>query len=244
MYGQYLPSRPFHTYGSLRGLTGDVKRLTRGQTSLIIDVEYEAPRALYLTGRSSDASQPVSWTISTGLDRSSLTSEQVTFVSLSRIVIARSVQVIVALDAGAVATEVIASAAVIPVELSADAAIAAGLEITRPTTDANAGFSPLPIVQSIVPVFIDSLIPPTVLEAFGPTRRRGFTFYNNALSNAFILFGGTVAVSPTFFSVRVGPLGYFEAPYSYSGRASIVWAVAGAGNGQLTLLTYDETEGF
>lgn len=239
-----LPSGPFRARGPLRGLTGDVRNIPNGGSAMLIDVEYETPRALLVNCQANEllSAGLISYTVRTGLDRSPLradTVEQPADLVFNRIVVARSLQVIIQYPAGQPNPSVNVAAAVLPIDLNAEASSVLGF---APAIDRGPPNSALSFVapESIVSATFDSNITvPAQVAVFGPGRRAGFSVYNNSASILYLNMGGVFA-APFAFTIPMAPGSYFEAPYNYSGPMAYVFAAAGPGTAQFAAFGFDQ----
>lgn len=239
-----LPSGPFRAAGPLRGLTGDRRTVRRGATAMLVDVEYETPRALLVTIQAFEqlSAGAIGYSIRTGLDRTPLRTDdylQLADLALSRIIIARSVQVLVSYGATEPNPSVDVAAAVIPLDLNADASTVLGFTPATDRGPPNSGLSFIGL-QAVGSVTLDSLITvPAQVAVFGPGRRAGFSVYNNSLSTLYLNLSGGFA-SPFSYTIPMVPASYFEAPYDYSGPMAFAFAAAGAGTAQFTVYGFDQ----
>lgn len=70
----------------------------------------------------------------------------------------------------------------------------------------------------------------TILAA--NTAREGATVYNDSTAILFLELG-SAAASATNYTIQIGPQGYYEVPFGYTGQLTGIWAAAN-GNARVT----------
>lgn len=250
-----LPSGPFRAKGSLRGLTGDVRVIPVGGSAMFVDVEYETPRAILITAVTTQGNVPgqVTYEVRTGLDRAPLRQEVITQyatflgigepVVFSRIVIARSLQVVVSFPraTAGITTQMPMQVAAVPIDVNVDASTLLGFSPRIDRGSPNAGLT-LVIPQTVAAgERIDTSVIPGNVVTFGVRNRGGFSVYNDAAANLYLNLGNDATGAS--FTIIVAPGGYYEAPYNYSGPVGYAWAAAGGGRGMFNLYGFDQVLG-
>lgn len=258
--GYNAPQGPLRIGGATRSLTGDVKTLPRGTTAMLVDVEYDTPRALFLSMR---ATAPVNgtvltWRIRSGLDRASVASTDIAMNivsdlgadAINRFVVARSLQVLVEYGATQPSPQIDCIAVVSPMEITVDVAElyrsgGALTPLSNGNTQPSRNGNPDSAVTGNMPQDagvaqqIDNFFPVApspLVHIFGAGRRVGATVYNDSLSAAWLQLGGVAAANN--FTTILQPGAYYETPYGYSGGVSLLWQAAGAGFARVTAIGY------
>lgn len=235
-----LPGSAWRPKGALRGLTGDVKTLVGNKgASMLIDVEYDTPRALLLSAQTNGSQGRINYTIRSGLDRAPLTEETIqtaTTVHFSRTIVARSVQLVASyvLSASPTVFEVICSAVLVPVDVSASPADLSGVNASLTRGAPNIGSSVV-LPQSITAgLLVDALVAsPTV---YGVGHRQGASIYNDSATDLYLNLGDLATT--TSFTIKMAAGSYYEVPYGYAGVIGYIFGAAGAGNARVTLFSY------
>ena len=243
------PSAPLRTSGLLRGLTGDVKTINADQPVQLIDVEYDTPRPILVTGRAQapaiNAPNEINatWTLSTGLDRSKLNDQTFVAGKFSLVVLVRSLQLVVNPGNQAAAgmpAPYLVQAVAMPMDVSADIG---NLSVMGGSSASDAPNSSV-IVAGTQSVFPATKLDDTLslagksLDVYGARNRRGATFYNGSAGGAdlFIALSSTVPGAATEYTVKVVNGAYYEVPYDYSGPIWYWHSAAGAGGTVITAL--------
>jgi hypothetical protein len=256
-----LPQGPLRISGATRSLTGDVRTVAKGTTAMLVDVEYDTPRALFISLR---ATAPVNgsvmtWRIRSGLDRASSSNSSVDMNvvsdtgtdAINRFVIARSLQVLVEYGATQPSATIECTAVVTPMDITIDAAdifrssggITAGVGNENVTSTRNGNpdsAQPASIAQdAAVAHSVDEVLPVApspLVKVYGIGRRTGITLYNDSASPLWLCLGGIAAANN--FTCLVPAGAYYETPFGYSGGVSILWSAAGAGFARITAVGY------
>ena len=243
--------------GLVRGLTGDVAQVfATGQRVQLIDVEYDVPKVLMVSGRvlptrehfNGGNSTLATWRIRTGIDRSLLVDEK-TFGSgrFSLTVVARSLSVTaeasqLTLDpAGPLAYPHTIQAIAVPMDISCDvgdlSALSANPAYESPNSALLCTAAQTPLVGSKgnLDGLIDSsvVIDPTL---YGRSYRRGFAVQNATAVDMFLLLGSFVSpANANAYTVKVVSGAYYEAPYGFSGAVDFWFASSGLGEAYFTV---------
>ncbi len=253
-----IPSTPAPAFASknglLRTLTGDRRKLTPGQSALLIDVEFDMPRPLLVVLKLEDIDNPGSQVsaeaeLRIGVNRAEIDSELLPqATSLSRVVLARSLALTVRAfpdDPFHVATPNLGvRAVVVPMDVQVPPSFFG-------SSDASAFFlgGPDPLVDAVVgnPFAQAGRVNQTVVATILGWAQRGMTIYNDSAADLYILeggvqrdpanplFGGTIfsAVTAINFTTIVRP--GETARVDWTGPVQGVWLVAGAGGAQVTV---------
>jgi hypothetical protein len=212
----------------LRGLvSGDRRTLLDGQSATMIDIDFETPRALLVVvqlaipGTTGQAAATV--TIRSGVERATLNVDKLDTIGMTRVVLARSLQVNVANDAAnsvngyANQPQIDARAVVIPIDISASPDIF-GSNSLGVSTDVD----PLAGVPSMLRGAVAASVADVVLAAAGA---EGVCIYNNSAS-ANLYVGLGTAATLTDFTVKIGPGQYYETPFGWNGAVHGIWDAA------------------
>lgn len=230
-----IPKAPFAArpgQGMLRTLMGDVRKLLDTQSALVIDVEFETPRALLIvlkiTGPTGSA-QTGAITTRIGVDRGQTDEETVNSTGYERAVLARSVSVTVQNTAAGGAT-IDVKAIVVPLSITASADLFGSSAFgTDLIVDPNLGASVYQPVQA----------PLTTFSQFFGVATLGCTIYNKSPAgrSLYVVLGqANPLVAPvaslTNFTIIIGPNSYWESPSDWHGFSlSGIWDGAGLGGG-------------
>lgn len=228
------PTKPSFRRGTVEG---DHRILTPGQTAMVIDLDFEAPRPILVVVQIRDLDNPgsgtvCSATVRTGVQRATLDEEALEAVSgFQRAMLARSVQVSVSnggpsgyiqsarLDVKAIA---------VPMDISIDPSLfgsgTSGNNVPTIDISTDPSFG-VPTSKN------DTYAASVATVAFG-NAAKGMTIYNDsATANLFVSLGSLV--STTNYTIKIAPSGYYETPFGWSGPVVGVWDAA-VGNARVT----------
>jgi hypothetical protein len=215
--------------GGLRQVMGNRARLAPGRSSQVIDYEAPSPRPFLLVVQAVNAISPAvgtlaTVTIRTGVDRAHTEDETFECSGCSRVILARTVQAVVAnAPEGAtyVAAEVLdVRAVLVPLDIAVDPRIF-GASITS---------NDVPSLDTLVDP-IDGT-PRSQLTQFGASlgttsfglAHKGMAITNDSSAFLYVAIGN--AVSTTSYTKRLAPGEYWEVPFGWSGQVVGIWDAA------------------
>lgn len=234
------PSKPASVIGKetppisktgVLGLLGDLRILQPGQTATIIDAEWATPRVLLITGDAEGITGL--WTIRSGIKRASLATEDgIQASTLSRVVIASSIQVVVKNEAPPGGLVLKARCIVTPIDATIDVTKILGVEPAAPEGPPNAGQAGS-FPQSVTPITFSQ-----GSGIYAEGNYSGLSIYNATAANLFVLIGDGNADIVSNWTIKIVPGGYYETPFGFNGHVSGIWDAAGAGTAQVTINSF------
>lgn len=213
---------PLRSKRQAEGLTGDIRPLANGESAQLIYATWPEPRPILVTGEYTSTGTGT-WTLTYGLERGQVRSIQIVGPTVSRIVLARSVQLSCANTGGSTASkaDLIVQAQAVAIEANISVDTLASLLL--PSTPVFANGPPIRAGAITVPV---SVVGVTLIAAHNTLLqpRRGLLIYNHSPAGR-TLFATINAVPVTAADAhyRIPPFFTLEMPFNYVGLVGGIW---------------------